>query len=76
MLRGKIEDLHVEFRYIPPYMREGGTLENVAGEIPNAARTTTPQSNFFLRLIQLHNLEYMKEAFLSMEARRASCSHL
>ena len=24
---------------------------------------------FFLKPIQLHNLEYMKEAFLSMEAR-------
>ena len=26
-----------EVRYLPPHMREGGTLENVARERPNAA---------------------------------------
>ena len=60
--------MQAKVRYFPPHKREGGTLENVAREIPNAARTIDPRG-FLLRLIQLHNLEYMKEACLSMEAR-------
>ena len=38
--------MQAKVRYLPPHMREGGTLENVAGERPNAARTTSPQRIF------------------------------
>ena len=38
--------MQAEVRYLPPYKREGGTLENVAGERPNAARTIAPQRIF------------------------------
>ena len=38
--------MQAEVRYLHPYMREGCTLENVAGEITNAAMTTTPQRIF------------------------------
>ena len=31
---------------LPPHMREGGTLENVAGERPTAARTIAPHRIF------------------------------
>ena len=34
--------MQAEVRYLPPHRREGGNLENVAGERPNASRTTTP----------------------------------
>ena len=34
--------MQAEARYLPPHRREGGTLENVAGERPNAARTIAP----------------------------------
>ena len=60
--------MQAEVRYLPPHRTEGGNLENVAGERPNAAKQQ-PLRGFLLKLIQLHNLEYMKEAFLSMEAR-------
>ena len=33
-------------RYLPPHKREGSTLENIAGERPNATRTTAPQRIF------------------------------
>ena len=32
--------MQVEVRYLPPHKREGGTMENVVGERPNAFRTT------------------------------------
>ena len=35
-----------DVRYLPPHMREGGTLENVVGERPNAAKTIAPQRIF------------------------------
>ena len=38
--------MQAEVRYLPPNMREGGTLENIVGERPNAARTTAPQRIF------------------------------
>ena len=38
--------MQVEARYPYPHRREGGTLENVAEERPNAARATTPQRIF------------------------------
>ena len=38
--------MHTEVRYLPPHRREGGNLENVVGERPNAARTTDPQRLF------------------------------
>ena len=31
--------MQVEIRYLPPHRREGDTMENVAGERPNATRT-------------------------------------
>ena len=68
--------MQTEARYLPPHRREGGTQENVAGERPNAARAIAPQRIFFLGLIHLHNLEHMKETFLSIEARGASCNRL
>ena len=34
--------MQVEVRYVPPDRRDGGTLENVALEKPNAVRATTP----------------------------------
>ena len=55
-----------EGRYLPPHKREGGTLENVVEERPNAARARALKG-FLLKLIQLYNLEHMKGAFLSME---------
>ena len=33
-------------RYLPPHRREGGTLENVAREMPKVAKTTTPYRIF------------------------------
>ena len=46
-LRGAGEFHHspmqAEARSLPPHKREGGTLKNIAGERPNAARTTAPQ---------------------------------
>ena len=45
-LRGASEfhriPMQEEVRYLPPHRRERGTLENVAGERPNAAITTNP----------------------------------
>ena len=38
--------MQVEARYLPPHRREGGTLKNVAGEIPNAAKAPAPQRMF------------------------------
>ena len=38
--------MQVEARYLPPHRREGGTLENIAKEKPNAARATAPQRIF------------------------------
>ena len=38
--------MQAEVSYLPPHRRQGGTLENVAGERPNVARTTTPQRIF------------------------------
>ena len=38
--------MQAEVSYLPPHRREGATLENVAGERPNVARTTTPQRIF------------------------------
>ena len=38
--------MQVEVKYLPPYRREGGNLENVNGERPNAAKTTAPQRIF------------------------------
>ena len=35
-----------EVIYLPPHMREEGTLENIAGERPNAAKTMAPQRIF------------------------------
>ena len=35
-----------EAKCLPPHRREGGTLENVAGEIPNAAKATSPKRIF------------------------------
>ena len=61
-LRGASEShhlpMHAEVRYLPPHKREGGTLDNIARERPNVARTTALRG-FLLKLIQLHNLEYM-----------------
>ena len=34
--------MYAEARYLPPHRREGGTLENVAGERPNVARAISP----------------------------------
>ena len=38
--------MQVKVRYLPSHRREGGTLENVARERPNAARTIAPQRIF------------------------------
>ena len=38
--------IQVEVRYISPHRREGGNLENVARERPNAARTIAPRRIF------------------------------
>ena len=38
--------LQVEVRYLTPHKRDGGTLENVVGEIPNIAKTTATQRIF------------------------------
>ena len=38
--------MQAEIRYLPPHRREGGTLENVPRERPNAVRTTAPYRNF------------------------------
>ena len=38
--------MQAKVRYLPPYRREGGNLENVAWERPNAARTIAPQRIF------------------------------
>ena len=38
--------MQIEVRYLPSYKREGGTLENVAWERPNGARTVAPQRIF------------------------------
>ena len=54
-------------RCLPPHRREGGTLENVAGERPNVARAIALRG-FLLKQIHLHNLEHIKGAFLLMEA--------
>ena len=39
--------MQAKVRYLPPHKKEGGTLENVVGERPNATRTTTPQRIFY-----------------------------
>ena len=67
--------MHAKVRYLPPHIRDGGTLENVVGERPKQPKPQ-PLKGFLLRLIQLHNLEHMKGAFLLMESRGASCSRL
>ena len=67
--------MQAKVRYLPPHIKEGGTLENVVGERPNAARATTPQ-RIFAQINLVTQPEYMKEAFLSMEARGAQYSHL
>ena len=41
--------MQADVRYFPPHMREGATMENVAGERPNAAKTTAPQRIFTQR---------------------------
>ena len=78
-LRGASEfhrlPMEAKVRYFPPHVREGGILENVAGERPNAARTTAPQRIFPQTNPIIHPGVY-EEAFLSMEARGASCSHV
>ena len=38
--------MQVEVRYLPPYRREGGTLENVVGKRSNEAKATAPQRIF------------------------------
>ena len=38
--------MQAEVNYLLPHMREGGTLKNIAGKRPNAARATTPQRIF------------------------------
>ena len=38
--------MQVEARYLPSHMREGGTLENVAEERPNATKATAPHKIF------------------------------
>ena len=38
--------MQAEVRYLPPHRREGGTLENVVVERPNAARTISPRRIF------------------------------
>ena len=38
--------MQAKVRYLRPHRRDGGTLENVVGERPNVARTTTPQRIF------------------------------
>ena len=38
--------MQAKVRYFPPHMREGGTLQNVARERPNASRTTSLQRIF------------------------------
>ena len=37
-----LSPMHAEVRYLPPYRREGGTLENIVGERPNVAKDTAP----------------------------------
>ena len=38
--------MHAEVRYLSPHRRKGGTLENVAREITNAAMAIVPQRIF------------------------------
>ena len=38
--------MHVEVKYLHPHRKENDTLANVAGEMPNATRATTPQRIF------------------------------
>ena len=38
--------MQTEVRNLPPHRREGGTLENIIEERPNAAKATTPQRIF------------------------------
>ena len=38
--------IQAEVRYLPPHMREEGTLENIARERPNATRTMAHQRIF------------------------------
>ena len=38
--------MQADARYLPPHRRDGGNLENVARERPNAARTIAPQRIF------------------------------
>ena len=38
--------IQAEVRYLPTHRRNGGIMENVAGERPNVARTTAPQRIF------------------------------
>ena len=67
--------MQAEIRYLPPYMRDRGTLENVIGERPNAARTIASQ-RIFAQTNSITQPGVYEEAFLSMEVRGASCNHL
>ena len=60
--------MQVEVRYISPYRRDGGTLENVAREITNAAMAIAPQ-RIFAQTNPLTQRGAYEGAFLSMEAR-------
>ena len=60
--------MQVEARYLPPRRREDGTLENVAGERPNAARATTSQ-RIFAQTNPLTQPRAYEGTFLSMKSR-------
>ena len=38
--------MKAEVRYLPPHRKDGGTMENVVRERPNATRTTAPRRIF------------------------------
>ena len=56
-----------EVIYLHPHKREGGTLEHVAGERPNTAKTTAPQ-RIFAQTNPITQPRVYEGGFLSMEA--------
>ena len=65
----------VEVRYLLSHRRDGGTLENVAWEISNATRATTPQ-RIFAQTNPITQPRAYEGGFSFNGGRGASCSLL
>ena len=64
-----------EVRYLSSHRRASGTLENVVGEISNAARATTPE-RIFAQTNLLTQPRTYEEGFSFNGGSGASCSCL